>query len=355
MKNYVLSGLLMLGLILAGCAKDDEAAGGGNEVPVGDGVITVKLLGDGIDAGTKAGTSSEGNTINDYLIYVFNHDNGILETKKEGDPSLTTEIEKVSTATGKRVVVLTNRDGNYPTAVNYSDFLKEINYLNLDEQTKTVIAADGYAMSGESGATPVRVTKDGASVEIKLKRVVAKVILKSITFDSEEGHDLDLLEIKGVSAQRVAPDITWSPLAGIYSTGAGGYHYGGISGADPQLQVKSYLREDVSIDRSKYIDGETVNFGDGENTFIVFLNNNADNCTLLTIAAEYDGKTLYYPVKVNHTDVNLVESNKIYNLNVTLKRFGDGTTDPEIPNEEGTLEVTVEVVDWVIIDQNEEW
>ncbi|MCC8174038.1 MAG: FimB/Mfa2 family fimbrial subunit [Odoribacter sp.] len=345
-RNYFLISLLaVISFLFVGCSNDDGFNGIDDEE---EAVMTIRLAG---SSQTRAWEDVEDSKIKDYQVYVFSLPAGILEAKASGTAAnLTTQITGLKTGSRKTVVVLTNL-GTYPDITNYADIAD--NKIDLEDYY-TNIEDNGYIMSGEK--TNIQLVKgDNEPVEISLKRTVAKLTLESITFVPEDGHDLDLVTIKGVSAQRVSPEATLAPLAGIY----GSWHYGGIADASATgLTQLDLLYNALDFKGTGYVENQKYTL---QNTFLVYPNANRDNCTLLTIEADYNGETIYYPIKVNfeigdeNTDRELVESNKHYKLNITLKRFGDGTTGPENPNEEADIDVVISVEDWDVITQNTEW
>ncbi|MCD7975881.1 MAG: hypothetical protein LUG51_01515 [Tannerellaceae bacterium] len=355
-KHYLLSGLIALGLGMTSCSKDDvnELAG------EGEGSMAITLEGSSSTRAIGPVDDVTDSKIHDFYVYVFAWNSGALEKAVKGDIAKSeTVITGLKTNTTKRVVVLTNLGETYPADItNYADFDKATKYLNLDKQTPELAKTNGYIMSGVSD-NQITLTKDQTvKTGITLKRVVAKVSLGSITVSPEEGTEIDDFKITGVSVQRVAPDLTLSPVASHYVKGSGGYHYGGFESDDDELEIKSYLADDIIMEDALVANRKY----DFNNYFLVFPNKADESiCTLLTIRGELDGETLYYPIKVNYkagevnTDGMLIEHNKHYQLNVTLKNIKDGVTDPELPGEDANLQVTVTLEPWDTLVQNEVW
>ena len=51
-----------------------------------------------------------------------------------------------------------------------------------------------------------------------------------------------------------------------------------------------------------------------------------------------------------------IQRNHVYTVNVTLKRLGGGSADPEVPADPAALTVTVEPQEWATeLVQNVEW
>lgn len=99
--------------------------------------------------------------------------------------------------------------------------------------------------------------------------------------------------------------------------------------------------------------------------FYVFPNDNTNNnATLLNLYGNYKGKEIYFPFYINQqqgvgsstTDGTWITRNKIYTLNVTLKKIGNSSENPNVPNEEVSMDVEVEVANWEAeLIQEVEW
>lgn len=351
MTKYVLGALLTVGIGLTGCTKEETNGLHGE----GEGMMRVSLAG---SSGTRAVVEpGDDSRIYDFRVYVFAANSGALEKAVQGNiEDEVTEISGLNTSTTKKVVVLTNlgAEENYPAVSNYADFTTTIQPILLDRQTPELANSNGYIMSGIS-ENPITLTPDVVVKEmIAVKRVVARISLASITVSPEAGTDISNFRITGVSVQRVASELTLSPVRSYY----GEYHYGGFGSTGEELEVTSFLADDLEIEGGIVADKKY----EFNNYFLVFPNGNEEgNATLLTIRGELDGELIYYPIKVNYregavnTDGYFVESNKHYQLNVTLKNIQDGTTDPEVPGEDADLEVEIVVEDWEVITQNEIW
>ena len=92
--------------------------------------------------------------------------------------------------------------------------------------------------------------------------------------------------------------------------------------------------------------------------------NSGGNATLITLVGTYDGQPTYFPFRINDksgedgatSDGTFIQRNHVYTVNVTLKRLGGGSTDPEVPADPASLTVTVEPQEWATeLVQNVEW
>lgn len=99
--------------------------------------------------------------------------------------------------------------------------------------------------------------------------------------------------------------------------------------------------------------------------FYVFPNDNTGgNAALITLVGTYDGQLTYFPFRINDkpgsdgatSDGTFIQRNHVYTVNVTLKRLGGGSADPEVPADPASLTVTVEPQEWATeLVQNVEW
>ena len=341
--------LLIFVLLITACSKTE----GAKDVSGETASLSVTLKGQSIESKAVAPTGEPElqalkeaeNALKNVVVFVFNA-NGILDKKHNFSPSAVTETITGLLAGPKKVVVLANVPSNivFSDAINYSWFADMKNVIDLDTQSNT---DNGLFMSGEADVTLTANTV--ATATIPIGRIVAKVKLGTITIDPEAGHDRSKFILKNVmimkaraSVQMGVPSITYTP----------DLFYGGMTG--DKSVVKSYLSETISADdyANRY--------------FYVFPSDNDDeNTTLVTLVGTYDGQTTYFPFRINDkanseggatTDGTFIERNSVYVVNVTLKRLGSGSNNPEIPADPASLTVTVEPQEWETdIIQNVEW
>ena len=92
--------------------------------------------------------------------------------------------------------------------------------------------------------------------------------------------------------------------------------------------------------------------------------NDDGNTTLITLAGTYDGQPAYFPFRINDkagpgeasSDGTFIRRNYVYTVNVKLKRLGGGSSNPEVPADPASLDITVEPQDWTAeLVQDVEW
>lgn len=339
-KSKFITGMLALALLSA-CSNDEE-----NAVVNGEKTsITIALKGENLSTraiGGASDTEIDERKIVNYKVYVFNYNSGVLEKEAEGAVSdgvaEPTQIDELSTAGTKRVVVVANLPAEFPAISNYADFKTATFDLGLQNPANR--ATTGLVMSGESpGLTLTSGTP--ASVAISIKRVVAKIELGSVTIIPEAGHTEPFV-LTHVSIQKAKSEATVGPVTVLSKTP----FYGGFDGTESAVPTPdNYLLDAIVTEQP---DGTAQSF---DNFFYVFPNEEAGAETLLTIGGIYNGAVTYFPFRINNiasgsTDGTLIKRNTRYILNVTLKKLGSGTTDPDTPGDPAAVEVSVTTEGW---------
>ena len=284
------------------------------------------------------------NNVKNVTVFVFNA-NGTLDKKQTFAPSSLSETITGLLAGSKKVVVLANVPAGiaFPDGINYSWFADMKNVIDLDSQSPET---NGLFMSGEDAVTlsPNTVT----SATIPINRVVAKVELGTLTLEPEPGHDPAKFVLNSVMIMKARSSATMGIPSVVYTPDS---FYGGMQGN--KSVAKAYLSENISI------------ADHADRYFYVLPSDNADNqATLITLAGTYDGSPVYFSFRINDkaasgeaaSDGTFIRRNRVYTVNVTLKRLGGGSSDPEVPADPASLTVTVEPQEWETeIVQNVEW
>ena len=302
----VFAGLLGIVFLMTACdggeTKQGPAAG-----PTASLTVTLKGQEPSVRAVAPAGDPEQEelaaaeNSVHNVTVFVFNA-NGTLDKKHTFAPSVLSETITGLLAGPKKLVVLANVPStvSFPDGIDYDWFADVRNVIGLDTQ-KT--AADGLFMSGEGSVTLTANASETSTVAVS--RLVAKVKLGTVSIVPEAGHDADYL-------------------------------------------------------------AETVTAEDHANRyFYVLPSDNADgNTTLITLAGTYAGEPTYFSFRINDgtvtgggtNDGTFIRRNSVYTVNVTLRRLGGGSTDPEVTADPASLTVTVEPQEWATeLVQNVEW
>ena len=284
------------------------------------------------------------NKLHNVTVFVFNS-NGTLDKKHTFAPNQISETITGLVAGTKKVVVVANVPSaiTFPDSINYGWFEDAGNVIDLDTQATT---ADGLFMSGED--TVVLSANTVSEATIPISRVVAKVKLGTLTIAPEAGHDAAKFALTKVMVMKARSSVKMGLPSVDYTPNA---FYGGMQ--DDKSTVKTYL-------------AETISTGDYANRyFYVLPSDNGDgNTTLITLAGTYDGQPVYFPFRINDTvgsdgatsGGTFIRRNSVYVVNVTLKRLGSGSDNPEVPADPASLTVTVEPQEWATdLIQNVEW
>lgn len=351
MKKVIYSAIIAIGILAAGCSKETPIQ---NEED-GFGVLTVSIQNSHSTSTRDVApepTQNVENTVLNYAVYVFNSSSGAFEASgifQGTDPG---QIDNLSTASAKRVVVLVNYDfANMPTITNYSEL--DAMALNIDSQIPD-FTSNALFMSGETDGVRV-IANTVTPVTINVDRVVAKVRLTSLTISPSATSDITRLVIQGISMQKVP---YWAYYLGDVTylvDPADQYTYaGGIAGGDVSVTVLGHLHDAVTLPGPYTPDTNIL--PDDYYYYYVFPNDAVDNeATLLTIYGTYDGQPAYYTFPINNetqtgggasADGTYIHRNMIYDLNVTLTNLPLYADSPDAINEFGSIIVTVTPQPW---------
>lgn len=351
MKNYILTGLFALGLLVSGCGDNQIGVDDMIDDPVeGNAILYISLQGsEDPTRATGTGNNQYENVVKTFTAYVFSSGNGALEAKREFlSGEVEGEIEGLGTATHKDIVVLVNYPGTYPDGDSYNDLTAEL--LSLDSQDPLNVPTAGLFMSGEE--KDVTLTVDGPNeITVDVSRVVAKVRLMSLNVNPTSALISDF-ELTSVSVQRVRN--TTNMFGGLLTTGFD--YVGGFQTATSGLVPVDYLVETVTLP-TNYTAGDNLFDTEAEIPyFYVFPNDDEeDSSTLISIQGKYKGDEMFYSYRINdellsdgqsEMDGEWIKRNTIYNIYFTLDKIELGGDDPNVPNVIVTAKVIVKVLGW---------
>lgn len=332
----------MLALALLSACSNDEMNEGGNGEKAS---ITITLKGENLSSkatGNTSDTETDERKIVNYKVYVFSYNSGVLEKEVDGAVSNgiagPTQVDGLNTAGTKRVVVIANLPAGFPAVSNYTDF--ETATFDLGLQNPANRATTGLVMSGESSELTLT-SGNPVPVTVSIKRVVAKIELGSVTITPETGHTEPFV-LTHVSIQKAKSKATIGPKTVLSDIP----FYGGFGGTESAVPTPdNYLLDAITTDQPN---GTAKSF---DNFFYVFPNEETGAETLLTISGTYKGTITHFPFRINSivsgtADGTLIKRNTRYILNVTLKKLGSGTTDPDGPGDPAAVEVTVTTEGW---------
>lgn len=317
----------IVALLCSSCSKNEDTKSSDKTEKAS---MTIKIVGDETPSravGTP--TQTEENAILGYKVYVFY--NGVLEKITPLITSgLTYTLDGLTTG-AKHIVVVANPTATMPNFFvgdPYSKFATAAFDVNLDYQSTRT---NGLIMTGEVDVTLAAAPATN-SVNIPVKRIVAKIKLGTITLDPVNGLDVGLFSLQGVAIMD-APSLSSLGIPTIVTTPP---LYGGLEGTYVTTpNRRDYLFEGISL-----LDHD-------DRYFYVF----ADNATMLTLVGTYNGAVGYFVFKIDP-----IYRNTQHTLNITLKRLGSGSPSPDVPSDPTTLDVTIIPENWQVMPtQYVEW
>lgn len=351
---------LMAVAIFAACNKEEIQSGEKT-------ALTVSISG---GASTRATTTmtpanllSFENEVKSLEVLVFSQASGVKEAQQT-IMGLTGTVNGLSMG-NKRVVVVANPPAALKAqlsgATSYAD-LNDPAKVNLDlisqtEMNGTRNSAVAFTMTGETTVALQAGANNQAT--IKVERVVAKVQLGNVSIQPATGYDANKLVLSKVHVQKVRSKSQIGRTDYLIANNTLFNWMGGTTVGATVTETADAGRFSGTLLNT----GTTVTTNNNDFFYVMPNDNSGNNCTLLTIEGTYDGVLQYYVFRINDQVIpgvaesgTYVRNNRHYTLNVTLKRLGDGSPDPDTPSDPATLDVTVEVMDWVVVPvQNVEW
>lgn len=321
-----------------------------NLIPVetsGESTLTINLSGTSIDSKAVGshGNQADDNYVNTLDIFVFNaagENAGELDAYKRFTASDgITNLQLKATTGNKKIYVIAN---------SHRPDWKGINTLAAFQAVQTSLQKDdvkNFIMTGNIDVTLQATT----SVNIPISRLTARVQLASIktAFAGGPYAGLKLTNVKvfllNVHGVKNLHDGNITTPVILNSKVLNGTDVNGCTMLGMLYDAVTPAIDDTGYQTPHY-------FYAYENTLEAEA---ADNrFTRLVIQADLNGKTYYYPVNINREGYGYVASNghkgvkrnTAYEINVTIMR--PGSTDPDKPIQYGTLNVSLNVQNWVI-------
>ncbi len=331
-------GAVVIGLLTMSCNQNEDIT----EKNEGTASLKITLKSSSSELkSTGLPTQAQESKINTFTVYVYNSVSSFLENSQTFTPATSAEYTQTISglSTGpKKVVVIANAPAGYNVVAGSSYSVLATNMFDLSTQNTPT----SLTMSGES---PITLTTAANSLSVNISRVVAKIQLGTVTIAPEAGYTgtfvltkVHIMKAKGTSTM------------GVPTIATGSNFYGGVAGT-VSLTQKAFLSETYS---------GTINPATNPIYFYVFPNDNtSSNATLLTLEGTYDGTTTYFPFVINDSYTgtgSYITRNSYYTINVTIKRTGNGSSNPEIPVEPAALDITIVPINWAIVPtQNVTW
>lgn len=315
MKKRIFFAAAVAALSLVGCSKNNvESTGEGGTARDEMVQLNVRLP----ETITKVtGTSSDAK-VNDLQIFVFSR-NGALETSATGTGA---SLSLTCTSGEKTVIALVNAP-------------KENGVTNASALRAKTVKLEDCSPSDMVMAGEVTVNlKSSTTVTIPVTRLAAKVAISGIKTDFVlDQHKSLPFKVKSIYLINVAGDKAYFD-ANTPSLWYNKSKY--VAATSP-----SFLYDAVTS--GQITNGATYS---KEHFFYCYPNNSTAIKTRLVVETEIDGYVYYYPLTLES-----VNSNTAYTYNLTITRLGSDS--PDVPVEDGTIQFTVTVEDWIEQDINE--
>lgn len=308
---------------LIACAKNEESV----VQPSVDetGVLKVRMN-SGQTKITESGGDEE-KSVSDYQILIYDMNSRMLEAyaRPEADSDEISVNCRVGT---KEVIVLANAP-DVQDVFSYDEFMRE----------RSDLADNGIGELVMEGHSTVELTIAGGTVDIDLKRMVAKIVLDGITVDFEnDQYDEEDFILKEIYLTNVAGDMSY--LADV---------------ADPDEWYNKIVRvPDDTVDPMIYESLNDINLKDNKeytdkHHFYCYPNPYEDDPftsdrwsprpTRLVVEAMLDGVLYYYPV-------TLPKLNRNTKYHVTLHIARPGATSVEQDMDKYTASFNINIVEW---------
>ena len=312
MKTQSIFSAALAALALLSCTREKADIDG---KPV---EVNVTILGSAPTRTTTA-TYDKESKVNNLQVYVFNE--GRLEDYRDAGAAMTAQLTATS---GERTVWALVNAPSLSNVTTESEFKAKVSQLT-DNQT------DGFVMGGYT----TQQLKDGGTVPVTVKRIVARVSVKKISTDFQYGLAQESMTIDGIYLINVAADNTY------------------LADATPKVWVNQLGHKDNGYDKFLYdAVGTTVNNSTPytkEHVFYPYPNPTvadtyeatwAPRHTMLVVEVTFERKKGYYPVVLP-----VLERNKTYVIDEMVIRHRPGD-QPFKPIETGDATVQITVNDW---------
>lgn len=333
---------IVLALSFVSCTKERENPGSGTNSGQKADVI-LRINNPTKSTGTAHLSQSDDNYINNIAIFVFNSDaNKTLETYKYvriTDQSALNSITFQTTTGNKNVYVV----ANCHDSTQWNGIVRESQFLAKESNLKNEDLKD-FAMSGNLTNAQISLSN---SINLTLKRVIAKVVVNSIKTDFAgtpyQGMVLSNVKLYITNAHKIRPYIEGNTTTNPFIINA--------------LQLTTSSFSDCKISGIVY-DQPSGTIGDTPYTvkhhFYMYENSisaetSSEKFTRLVVEATLNGVNYFYPVNINRVDFggttnNGIKRNTVYNITLVIKR--PGSSSPEMLVEKGTVITSVTIADW---------
>lgn len=275
---------------------------------------------------TKAVNVSGEDAISSYQVFVYSLDNGLLEAYSTMSGT-STSVKMNCRVGNKEVVVLANAPD-----------LSNVVSLSALKQTKSLLEHNSVGALVMEGNDVVELTAS-SSVEIKLRRLVAKIRLTGVTVNFEStAYNGKSFELVSAYLINVAADKPY--LANVKEDSNAPSLWYNKLGYVSNASYNSILRDNITSGTTKNYSTEHV-FYAYPNPFKAddFSATWSSRPTRLIVEAKLDGQLYYYPIALCE-----LAQNTAYDVSLTITRPGTTDINADMTKYEDTF--TIKVLPW---------
>ncbi|MDR0962146.1 MAG: hypothetical protein LBM62_06285 [Mediterranea sp.] len=319
-------------------------------------------------------------------VFVFNQTTGALEKHTpvtyDADADAADEetgwkinVTGLQTGSKKKVVVVANvpqgMSDELDAISQYDDLLLAYPFAETQGQFYQESGAEiGLLMTGEStessGVSLTETSVGTTKIAITLSRRVAKVVLQSLSLAptseaiaalSNETYTLQSVGLQNMRKKYSLLNGNPTPAnsASEYYNAYASTSFAADVATTTSALTSNFLSEAISgvtFESTESVAATTVFTASDEDNvlhpyFYVLPNHNNDgHGAIMTFAVVVGTATHYYPIEMKHNEIQTIEPNKVYLVDVTLKELHLTTDDPTVVPSDAGLDIVLTVADW---------
>lgn len=313
MKKIFFTAAVLAVISGTSCTKDENVAPA-QVGEVGKATLQVSVP---VDA-TKATTTPSEDAVSSLQVFVFRTEDGTLDAYQSAENTTLT----VNCTTGEKDIVALVNAPDMTEITTLTGLKTAVSNLSDNEINKFVM----YGIDEK-----VNVTEGNSYETITVSRLVARIGISKITndFSLPQYQQMDFL-ITGIYLVNAVGDVQYDGT----SSPSVWYNKGGNCG-----DLTDLLYDEC--------DNCNLDYGESYTTWHYFYcypnpteaESDAASFTRLVVETTLDGTTWYYPVNIEG-----IESNHAYDIELTITRLGSSSADEAISMADA--EFTISVTDW---------
>ncbi len=361
MKKSIKSILALVAGAIAVASCNKEAADSGIKSEVDDMCkLIVSFDCNDVKVDTKVvGTVADDNIIKDVQLLVFRKESTDAASRIDAAKRFSglnasrtyTSSEALSCTRGSREIwVVVNAPTDYTTGndavLTLADLKAKTTVLGDNKYTETEKA---FVMAGNTVKT---LDKASDNIAVTVKRMACKIVVKEVknSFILPVYQKAGTLKVTGACLMSVAG---YQKLDNLNTIAAERTYISSANIGHSYWHGKN-VKDSNNLIADTYTAAKTLEYGgklENLSTFYAYPNDAAPAVaetwaikgTILVIETQINGETLYYPIQIQKV-VSALESNKCYEVSLTVKH--PGSQEPWQPVEFEDVTATITVSDW---------